>query len=943
MPNFLKRTIRRQFFFLMMGVSVTAFIGIAGIFIFTNAVKTEYFEQREELTEKGSLLSDMQENVYQMVVHMRGYAAFGNTDELSKSEFYNENLQKNLVEYQQLNLSEEERVIVNEMEAFQDSYWNDLLPFMQPLIESNDYQALKEASRTTSSTTLVNELLDEIGEVNSSIEVKLMDSQDSFLNTINYTNYFLLLFLVLIFLVLSLAARSLTKMIANPISELSKASKLLAKGEHIKVTRLNRLDELGTLSHSFADMAYEIKDREDNLSKQNNQLKVQAVQLENTKQTLERYNQLNHALSIAQNQQQLLDQVIGDLAVIYHFDHGVLFTLESEDFATIGIEADTFKGSIQSYFATVIHRLKKNSQPFVTEREAIQGEFGYKTNAICYDFHAPIISADKELIAVLVCTRVASNFTDSEIEELLGILNRVSLSLEKITYFEQTENSRQLNQDIIDNINEGIQFVDVQGDLVQFNQKWLEFFQLNETYHINKLYTGSVWLEQTARHVKSKDGFITYLQNVMFTDNHSGTHYQFEVENSHSSRVIIVYSEAVYRQDTRIGTLFVYRDITAEYEVDQMKSDLVSTVSHELRTPLASVLGYTELMINKELKPDRQERYLKTIHKEAQRLTNLINDFLDLQRMEAGRQEYKFEKVDMIEVASEVVESFQVNHTTHSIKLIDQSNISFVQADPQSLRQLFNNLIGNAIKFSPDGGDVVLSFNNSNENLFVHISDKGIGIPDYELKRLFTKFHRIDNSSQRKIGGTGLGLAICKEIVEAHGGKIAVRSELNKGSVFTITIPLDQTVKNLEIIDENHLLPEIILIEDDESLSQLLEDELRDSGFFVKKYTDGESVIKSLDSIKPDGFVVDLMLGKGMTGWDVIQEIKKQDHLSNIPIFISSALEQNEKGQELGIEHYLTKPYPPNKLSTVILQTMLQYEKTGQILYAKDYNDNTPS
>ncbi|MCT2535625.1 ATP-binding protein [Aquibacillus koreensis] len=947
MRKLFKNTIRSRFFILLMTISITALVGVAGILLFTQSVKSDYLEQREVLTDKGNVLRDMERNVTQMVVHMRGYAAFGNDNELVKSEQFKHKLESEIVAYKQLGLSEQENILVDEMEIFVDKYWNDLLPLMKPFIQTNNYESLKEASKYTSSTIIVSNLLDEIAEGTDDIEQQLSNSHESFLETVDNMNYLLILFLAIIFLVLSLASRNLTKLIVTPMSDLSKASQRLAKGEPISIDRLNRTDELGTLSNSFADMASQIKNREDHLSEQNKQLTLQAEQLVNTKRTLERFNQMNHALSITQNEQELLDQVIGDLAVIYRFDLGILFTIENGTFATVGIDREKYRNDVDTYFSTAIHRLQQNGQAFVTKRQVEQGEAGYYFEEKSYDLHAPVINANNDLIAVLVCTRVANPFSLSEQEEIKGILNRVSLSLEKINYFVQTENSRQLNQDIIDNINEGIQFIDEEGYLVQYNQKWLEFFylyngEMETDLHLEQRCS---WLEKVAVHVKSRDAFIAYIEKVIRTEGQGGTNYQFEVKNG-TSNVLTVYAEAVYRQEKRIGTLFVYRDITAEYEVDQMKSNLVSTVSHELRTPLASVLGYTELMISKELKPERQERYLKTIHKEALRLTNLINDFLDLQRMESGYQEYKMENVNMVELAEDVLDRFRINNPDHTLRVIDHSNFSSVQADPQSIVQLYTNLISNAIKFSPNGGDVVISFNNSNNHLYIHVSDKGIGIPDNELKRLFTKFHRIDNSSQRKIGGTGLGLAICKEIVEAHNGKIAVRSELDKGSVFTVTLPLDPTISRSTVKVENQLLPEIVLIEDDTSLSQLLEDELKDSGFYVRKYANGEDVLRHLEHLSPDGIVVDLMLGDGIDGWEIIKAVKNHHHLEEIPIFISSALEQKEKGEKLGVDHYLTKPYPPNKLSTVILQTMLQYEKRGQILYAnedEDINNNPPS
>ncbi|MFL0365828.1 sensor histidine kinase [Pseudobacillus sp. 179-B 2D1 NHS] len=225
-------------------------------------------------------------------------------------------------------------------------------------------------------------------------------------------------------------------------------------------------------------------------------------------------------------------------------------------------------------------------------------------------------------------------------------------------------------------------------------------------------------------------------------------------------------------------------------EVDQLKSELVSTVSHELRTPLASILGFTELMLNRSLKEEKQRKYLTTIHQEAVRLTSLINDFLDLQRMESGSFVCSFAKVDPRLLIEQVIEA--VNQTTdrHHFQLIDQRSQKWLNGDRERLIQVFTNLISNAVKFSPEGGTIVVRLTNDEQKMLIEIKDEGLGIPAADIPHLFKKFHRIDNSDRRKIGGTGLGLAICKEIVEAHEGSIAVSSEYGKGSVFSILLPL---------------------------------------------------------------------------------------------------------------------------------------------------------
>jgi signal transduction histidine kinase len=219
-------------------------------------------------------------------------------------------------------------------------------------------------------------------------------------------------------------------------------------------------------------------------------------------------------------------------------------------------------------------------------------------------------------------------------------------------------------------------------------------------------------------------------------------------------------------------------------------NELVNTVSHELRTPLASILGFTELMLKRDLKQERQRKYLYTIYNEAKRLTALINDFLDVQRMEAGKQTYEKKFLDLIPILEKVIVVQEVNLTHHHVNLINEGKSGLILGDPGKMEQVFTNIINNAIKYSPNGGDIEIKLYQREERIFIDVKDEGLGIPQESLHKLFTKFFRVDNSDRRKIGGTGLGLAIVHEIVKSHNGDITVTSEVGKGSTFTCSFPV---------------------------------------------------------------------------------------------------------------------------------------------------------
>jgi signal transduction histidine kinase len=239
-----------------------------------------------------------------------------------------------------------------------------------------------------------------------------------------------------------------------------------------------------------------------------------------------------------------------------------------------------------------------------------------------------------------------------------------------------------------------------------------------------------------------------------------------------------------------IGAVVTFQDITQRKEINRMKDELISTVSHELRTPLTSLRGFTELMLKRNFSVEKQREFLDIMHAESKRLTNLINDFLDIQRIEAGRQPYTFTAVDLAPRIADVLKVFVKAEGPHPIHVEIPARLPAVCADGDRLHQVMENLLSNAIKFSPRGGEVIVGAQAENDEVTVWVTDHGIGIPAEALPKLFNKFYRVDNSETRKIGGAGLGLALIKDIVLAHRGRIWVKSIFGKGSTFFFTLPV---------------------------------------------------------------------------------------------------------------------------------------------------------
>jgi signal transduction histidine kinase len=223
-------------------------------------------------------------------------------------------------------------------------------------------------------------------------------------------------------------------------------------------------------------------------------------------------------------------------------------------------------------------------------------------------------------------------------------------------------------------------------------------------------------------------------------------------------------------------------------ESEQLKSELVSIVSHEVRTPLASVLGFTSLLLRRDLAPETRRRYLEIIHTQGRRLSSLLDDFLDIQRIEEGRLDFANELVDLTAVLREQVELFGAQSHHHRLQLSVSNGRLRVRGDFNRLAQVVGNLISNAIKYSPAGGVVEIVGQGNQETVRVTVRDEGVGIPEDQQERVFTKFFR-GEAATGGIPGTGLGLAFSRAIVEAHGGRISFTSAAGHGSTFWLELP----------------------------------------------------------------------------------------------------------------------------------------------------------
>ncbi len=242
-----------------------------------------------------------------------------------------------------------------------------------------------------------------------------------------------------------------------------------------------------------------------------------------------------------------------------------------------------------------------------------------------------------------------------------------------------------------------------------------------------------------------------------------------------------------------VGRIFTLREVTAERESERLKDEFVATVSHELRTPLTSILGYLELVLDDEALEPTQRDHLEVVSRNARRLLRVVGDLLFVAQVESGALHLVRAPVDPSRVAAETVEAAQPVAAERGIALVlDAEPVGEIEADGTRLNQLLDNLVSNAVKFTPSGGSVTVRVRAENDSLVLSVVDTGAGIPPEEQERLFTRFFRSERSHRLAVPGTGLGLAIVHAIATAHGGRVAVWSQEGRGATFTVTIPIER-------------------------------------------------------------------------------------------------------------------------------------------------------
>ena len=357
-------------------------------------------------------------------------------------------------------------------------------------------------------------------------------------------------------------------------------------------------------------------------------------------------------------------------------------------------------------------------------------------------------------------------------------------------------------------------------------------------------------------------------------------------------------------------------------DANKHKSVFLANMSHELRTPLNAIIGFSELLTDaREGQFDQatRTRFLGQILTSGKHLLSLINDILDLSKVEAGQMELRLQPVSIAEAVEQVLTTVEPLAGKKEIRMHSRLDWSGeMLADAGKLKQMLLNLVSNAIKFTPDQGSITITSSRLRDMVEISVADTGIGIDAADQKKIFHEFHQVDQGPGRKHEGTGLGLALTKRFALLHGGDVRVSSQPDKGSVFTLMLPL-RTIATMSDIPQPVVMnghghgPLVLVVEDDPAAAELLTRQLVAAGYRTEVARTGKEALAKARELQPAAITLDIILPE-VDGWEVITRLKSDASTSAIPVVVVSVVDNPELGMALGAIDYFVKPVEAKEL-----------------------------
>jgi signal transduction histidine kinase/DNA-binding response OmpR family regulator len=408
------------------------------------------------------------------------------------------------------------------------------------------------------------------------------------------------------------------------------------------------------------------------------------------------------------------------------------------------------------------------------------------------------------------------------------------------------------------------------------------------------------------------------------------------------------------------------QSVRALSAANQAKSDFLASMSHELRTPLNAIIGFSELMRGEETVGDSRvvpAEWIEHIYASGRHLLDLINDILDLAKIEAGRLELHPDRVELSDLVADAVNTLRPLMERKSLDLHTRVPTLDVWVDRIRLRQILNNLLSNAIKFTPAGGRIGVEVVRADGEVRLSVVDTGVGIDAADLERIFEEFQQVGDASMHH-GGTGLGLALTRRLVESHGGHVEVESRPGDGSRFTVCLPDDLDPDAAPAAGTNgagpgdpeaatdapgalpgpveppaHNRAAILLIEDDPGAARLLRTYLESAGYRVRVAGSGEAGLLEARRERPDAVILDVLL-PGIDGWGVLRVFKQDPQLQDVPVLVASVVDERDVGLSLGAADFFVKPIDRSRLLARVAEFLLRPDPAADRMHVLAVDDD---
>jgi PAS domain S-box-containing protein len=761
--------------------------------------------------------------------------------------------------------------------------------------------------------------------------------------------------LLLMLAVTALAALLQDRWIRRPLETLVTATSRIAQGDYAQVLPKGSDDEVGKLVNAFSSMSTTLEQRGRALKCQHQLLSTitsvqsQFIRDSDTKTVFD--GLLSHILSLTTSEYGFIGEVL------YRDDKPYLRTFAISNIAWDDKSRNFYaehapSGMEFTKLDTLFGAAIKTGDPVIANQPASDPRSGGTPDGhpqLTAFLGIPFLRGDRVIGMFGIANR-----PEGYDEALVEFLEPITATCTQIIEAAKAERQRVLAEDqlreretrmrtLFENVIDGIITTDETGIIESFNHAAEQLFGYSSEEALGQNVSILTPVEHHDRH----DGYIKHYLNghesrIIGTGR--------EVEGRRKDGSLFPVEVAVTEMWVGEKRLFcsIMRDITERKKIDRMKNEFVSTVSHELRTPLTSIRGSLGLLVGGAAGqlPVQAQSLLEIASNNTERLLLLINDILDIEKIESGEMAFKFKSVPVGTFLKEALKANDAYASQHNVRLELHSTCTShkVYADADRLMQVMNNLLSNAIKFSREGSTVDVTETMVEDRIRISVTDHGPGIPEAFQGKVFDKFTQSDSSDTRSIGGTGLGLNITKAIVEKHGGYIDFVTQENIGTTFFFELPV------LPALDGNATIPvhaagahggRILVVEDDADVAALLRMMVAQAGFSADIAEDAKQAKQRLKESSYEAITLDIML-PDQDGISLVRELREQDETKAIPVVIVSAkadIAQHElHGRAFGVVDWLNKPIDQSRLMSAINQLMVS-EESPIVLHVEDDPD----